>query len=117
MQKNSSRMKRIADLIQITLAEIIQKELEEHLPSMITITDAEVSRDLSHAKIFVSVLDEKKAKETVKELNNAAKFLRYSLAHSIKLRVTPALRFYYDDTAVRGSHLDALINQALKQKS
>ena len=83
---------------------------------MITITGVNVSHDLAYAKIFVSVLEEDKAKETLVALNNAAKYLRYSLANAIELRVTPELKFVYDDSSVRGSRITSLINSALKKE-
>jgi ribosome-binding factor A len=81
---------------------------------MVTVTDVEVAPDLSHARVFVSVLEDDKVKETVAALNGAAKTLRYALAHAVKLRVTPDLKFIYDDSTVRGNRISSLIHDALK---
>lgn len=115
MPKNYTRKQRVADVIQTALADILQKSAKDLRFGLITITSVDVARDLSFAKIFVSVLEEDKAIETLKALNNAAKYLRYELANAIKLRVTPELRFIYDDSSVRGHRINALINDAFKE--
>jgi ribosome-binding factor A len=115
MAKRNNRSKRINDLIQTALAEIIQREAKDLRFGMITITDVSVTHDLAHAKIFVSVLDDSKAAEVLAALNNAAKYLRYSLANAVELRVTPELKFIYDDSIVRGHRISSLINNALKK--
>jgi len=115
MPKNFTRKQRVADVIQTALADILQKSAQDLRFGMITVTSVDVARDLSFAKIFVSVLEEDKAVESLKALNNAAKYLRYELANAIKLRVTPELRFVYDDSSVRGHRINALINDAFKE--
>lgn len=116
MPKGYSRIQRVADVIQTALAEILQREAEDLKSGMVTVTGVDVAHDMSFAKVFVSVLDENKAKETLATLNEAAKYLRYELAHAVVLRVTPELKFVYDDSAVRGSRISSLINDALKDK-
>lgn len=113
-RKAYSRIQRIGDLIQTALAEILQREAVDKNFGIVTVTDVSVAQDLSHAKVFVSVLDETKAKETLKRLNEATKYLRYELAHAVKIRVTPELKFVYDDSTVRGNRISSLINDALK---
>jgi ribosome-binding factor A len=115
MSKGFKRGQRINDLIQTTLAEIIQREAKDLRFGMITITGVSVSHDLAFAKVYVSVLEEDKASETLVALNNAAKYLRYELANAVELRVTPELKFIYDDSSVRGSRISSLINKALKK--
>src|SRR5258708_1923512 len=102
MAKGFKREQRINDLIQTALAEIILRSAKDLRFGMITLTGVNVSHDLAYAKVFVSVLEEEKAKETLAALNNAAKYLRYSLANAVELRVTPELKFVYDDSSVRG---------------
>lgn len=115
MAKGYARVERVADLIQAALADILQKEAHDDRFGLVSITDVIVAKDFSSARIYVSVLDEAKAKETVVALNQAAKFLRYRLAQEIDLRMTPTLKFFYDDTAVRGDRISSLINSALKK--
>ncbi len=115
MPKSFKRTQRINELIQTTLAEIIQRDAKDLRFGMITLTGVSVAHDLSYAKVFVSVLEEEKATETLDVLNKAAKYLRCELANAVKLRVTPELKFIYDDSTLRGSRISSLINNALKK--
>ena len=90
--KGYNRTQRLADLIQTALAEIIRKDERTSSLGMITVTGVEVARDLSFAKVFISVLQDEKAIEIVKKLNEEMKYLRYSLANAVELRVTPELK-------------------------
>jgi ribosome-binding factor A len=112
-----TRMQRVAGLVQTTLADILLKESEDARFHMVTITSVGLARDMSSAKVFVSVWEDDKAKEIVAALNNAAKYFRHALAKSkIEMRVIPELKFVYDDSIARGSRIDSLLNQALKDK-
>ncbi len=115
MPKNYSRTQRVGDLIQTALADILQVHAKDLQCGLTTIISVKVSADMSFAKIYVSVLEDEKAVEVIATLNKAAKFLRYELANAVELRITPELRFYYDDSIVRGSRISSLINDALKK--
>lgn len=109
------RMQRIADLIRTTLAEILLQEDDRRFHE-VTLTRVTVSRDLNHAKIYVSFMPGVNAEEMIEVLNAHAKPLRYHLAQAIKLRVTPELRFYFDDSNLKGQRIVELLNKALKGK-
>jgi ribosome-binding factor A len=113
-RKNISRPRRVGDLIQVELAKIIQEEMAGSPFGMITVLEVMISPDLSHAKVFVSVLDSEKANELIDVLNRLSKHFRFQLARHVKLRIIPVLRFIYDDTATRGQHISSLIDKALK---
>jgi ribosome-binding factor A len=116
MPKEFSRIKRVADLLQQELAPLLQAE-REHFPSkMVTISQITISKDLQHAKVFITVIepDQKIIDETLRILNERASEFRYELARSVNLRVTPRLWFVYD-TELQYSHdLTALINKAVQ---
>ena len=112
--KHYSRKQRVGDLIQTTLAEILQEHVKDARFGLITVTGVEVSPDFSHAKIYVSVLNEESAKEAIDVLNQSSREFRFELAHAINLRVTPDLKFFYDDSTVRGNRITSLISKALK---
>ncbi len=110
-----NRMDRVAGLVQTTLADILLKEAEDKRFNMVTITSVSLAKDMSSAKVFVSVWDDDQSTETVVALNKAAAYLRYALAQSkIEIRVIPQLKFVYDDSTVRGNRISSLLNQALK---
>jgi len=115
MPRGFSRVQRIAASIQTNLAEILLRDSEDPRFRLITITGVNLARDLSFAKVYVSILEEEKSKEIIAALNRAAKFFRFTLAHKIDLRVVPELRFYYDDSTVRGYHISSLLNATQKK--
>ena len=108
------RMQRIADLIRVTLSELLLQGMEEQRFHEVTITRVSVSRDMNHARVYVSFMPKVDVKAMTAALNGAAKSLRYRLAQAVELRVTPELRFYYDDSAVKGQRIQDLLNKALK---
>jgi ribosome-binding factor A len=113
MPQEYSRTLRIGEQIKRELADLIRK-LKDPRIGMITITDVEVSKDLSHAKVFYTVFGEEQViKDTQDGLQHASGFLRRELGRVLKVRITPHLHFFYDDTQTRGNRIDQLINQAL----
>src|SRR3989338_3337164 len=116
MQKDSNRPRRIAELLRRELAQLIPRELHHPLAQRITLTHAEMSRDLSSVRIYFTLLGGAEvAKEAAKALNHAAGFLRHALRDRVVLRSIPELRFYFDESVVRGAHLTSLIDQAIAE--
>lgn len=114
MKRRVNRGERIADLIQQSLAETLLKRVSDKRFQCVTITGVTIAKDLSFAKVFVSVLaEESDIKPIILALNNAAKLLRHHLAQDIQLRIVPELRFTYDESIARGSRISSLINDAL----
>jgi len=113
--KEFSRSRRVGEQIQRELAELVQRELKDPRLGMITISAVEVSRDMSVAKVFFTVLGDENhdEKQSLEGLANAAGFLRRELGHRMRLRSVPELRFHYDHSIEKGSRLSALINQAV----
>ncbi|WP_372861746.1 30S ribosome-binding factor RbfA [Spongiibacter sp.] len=114
--KEFSRTARIADFLKRELGTLIQLELRDPRIGMVSVTDAEVSRDLSHAKIYVTVMGKDSAEEAAEALaalNKAAGYLRSHIAKVNNARTTPQLRFFYDASIDRGQRLSALIQRAV----
>ena len=109
------RTLRVNEVIHSALALMIQRG-EAGDFSFVSITGVQVSQDLSFAKVFVSLLDEKIASDVITALNEEAKHLRHLLAGEIHLRVIPQLKFIYDDSIVRGNRMASLIDTVLKDK-
>ena len=130
----SSRAQRVGDQIQKELASLIQLEVSDPRIGMVSITGVEVSRDLSHAKVYVTVmntlsedasvnqltlsspgeLDRIEVEENIKALIKASGFLRTMLSKRLRTRSIPKLQFYYDNSIERGQQLSGLIDNALK---
>ena len=116
MPREFSRSRRVGEQIQRELAELVQRELKDPRLGMVTISAVEVSRDMGVAKVFVTVFGEGfDEKQTLEALNHANGFLRRELAHRMRLRTVPELRFQYDHSIEKGSQLSALINKAVAQ--
>lgn len=133
MPEMSARMQRVADQIQRELATLIQMEVSDPRVGMVSVTGVEVSRDLAHAKVYVTVLntlgedgdlnretladpgvlDQLEVQQNINALNKAAGYLRTLLAKRINLRSVPKLQFHYDASIQRGQELSSLIDSAL----
>jgi len=119
MAKEFSRTQRIGDQMQRELAQLIQREVKDPRLGLITITAVDVSRDLSHAKVFITVMgkddDEDAVKSSLRILNDASGFLRMQLGKAMKLRTVPQLHFNYDASVRRGVELTSLIERAVAE--
>ena len=80
------------------------------LPS-VSVSDVEVTRDMAHAKVFVTALQPEKAKEAMKALKALAPEIRYQLARAVKMRHVPELHFHYDDSVDKGERIDQLLRE------
>ena len=116
MKRASGRPQKLGDLIQRELSQLVQQELRDPRVGMITITSVDVSPDLSHAKVFFTLLDKQQLADARQGLKRAAGFLRSQLARRIKLYTTPELRFEYDASVERGDHLSRLIDSVRSKK-
>lgn len=108
------RLQRMADLIRTTLAHTILQDEFTHNFKDTVIQEVVLSKDLSLAKIYVSFIDAADHESSIVALNQAAKTLRYKLAQKCMLRITPALKFYYDDSSAQGQKITELLNQAIQ---
>ena len=113
MPKDYPRSDRISSQIQRDLARLVQAELKDPRLATPSILDVEVSKDLSHAKVFFSVLNAEDAEETLIALRSASGFLQREIGKTLKARITPRLSFVYDDTDIRGRQLSELIDSVI----
>jgi len=115
VKKGQGRPERLGDLIQREVSELIRLELRDPRVGMITITSVDVSPDMSHARLFFTLLEKEKLADTLQGLKRSAGFLRSQLARRIKMYSTPELRFEYDESVERGDHISRLINSVSKK--
>jgi len=111
--RDFKRSERVAGQLRRDLAKLIQQEIKDPEVGFVSLSDVEVTRDLSHAKVFITVFEPEKAKESLKALRRAATFLRLRLAQELRLRHVPELHFVHDDSVEKGSRIDELISKAL----
>jgi len=116
MPKEFPRTRRIAEQLQRELAQLIREEVHDPRVGMVTVAEVRVSRDLSHARVFLTVLDQAHdPQSSVAVLNRAAGFLRHGLSKRMATRSVPHLRFVYDETVEKGVHLASLIDRAVAE--
>ena len=116
MKRGQGRPQKLGDQIQRELSDLLARELRDPRVGMITITSVDVSPDISHAKVFFTMLEKEKLEDTIHGLRRAAGFLRSQLARRIKLYTTPELRFEYDESVERGDYLSRLIDSVIPKK-
>ena len=109
------RERRIGQEMQRLLPDLIRKEVKDpRVTGLVTITAVEVSPDLAHAKVFVTVLSpQETAEATLEGINHCGSCLRSQLSHQMRVRTVPALRFVYDHSVDRGIRLTRLIESAV----
>jgi ribosome-binding factor A len=111
MSHDSKRTHVISEMIQRKLSQIIREEVRDpRLPKLITISGVNVARDLGHAKIYFTVLQED-SDLVATILNKASSYLRTALARSSKQRTVPQLHFVYDTSVDYGRRLSRLIDE------
>ncbi len=136
MAKVSPRVQRVADQLQRELAMLIQTEVNDPRVGMVSVTSVKVSRDLAYADVYVTVmgsvdgaaalapgvtldqadeLDKLEIQASVKALNSAAGFLRTLLSKRLSLRITPKLKFHFDESVAQGQYLSSLIDRAIAE--
>ena len=134
MPEMSARKQRVADQIQREIATLIQMEVNDPRVGMVSVTGVDVSRDLAHAKVYVTVLntlsedgdlnsstltepgalDKLEVEQNLNALNKASGYLRTLLAKRLNTRSVPKLQFHYDASITRGQQLSSLIDSALR---
>lgn len=111
---NSRRIEKVSSLIKREVSQMLISGIKDDRvgAGMVSITHVQVSGDLQHAKIFVSIYGTPEAKEeTMAGLKACTPFVRRSLGQKINLRHTPALSFFEDVSLEKGDQLIQLINR------
>ena len=111
----SVRLARLRELFKIEVSAILQREMKDPRIGFVSVTDVELSMDLRHAKVFVSILGDAEAKvETMATLGNAQGFVRRELARRIRLRFIPAIHFKLDESIERGVRVQRLLRRVIE---
>lgn len=114
----SNRVHRVEDLLQRILAECLQREIKDPRLKQLTISEVQVSKDLSFATVYVSSFENLEPADLtamMKVLQAAKGVFRHKIAEEGGLRIIPDLRFIYDNSSERGSRIEALLHQAFNK--
>lgn len=116
MRKNSIKNTRINGEVHKELSKVISQEIKDpRIDPMTSVIDVEVTPDLKHAKVYISVYgDEEKKMATLEGLRSATPFIRKHLASTINLRNTPELTFLIDESIEYGVNMSKLIDEVNK---
>jgi len=110
MLREGSRHLRVATELTRVVNELLQAEVKDPRLLGVRISDAEVSKDLSFARLFYATLDPNQDCEPVEQaLRKAAGFLRTRVGQEVRMRRTPELRFVHDEAARRGAEVSRLL--------
>jgi len=110
------RHERLADQIRTEIASLIEGELKDPRIGFVTVTHVEVSPDLGHARVFVSVLGDDEAREqSMAGLGSAAGYVRRAVAQRLRLRRAPELLFAFDAGAEKAERIEDLLNRLRRE--
>ncbi|MDQ0416885.1 ribosome-binding factor A [Croceifilum oryzae] len=105
------RVSRVGEQIKKELSLIVQQELKDPRIGFVTITDVEMSGDLSIAKIYISVFGSAEQKQdSLHGLEKAKGFLRSEVGRRVHMRHTPELVFVMDESLEHHAHISKLLN-------
>jgi ribosome-binding factor A len=113
MPREFNRSERVAGQIRRELAKVIQQDLKDPDVGFISLSDVEVTRDLAHAKVFITVFESDKAAGSIAALKRAAGYLRNRLGQEMHIRSVPQLHFHHDASVETGQRMDSLIEAAV----
>ena len=110
----SDRLRRVNEAVRQVLSDAITQDLKDPRVGFVTVTAVDVSPDLRHARVYVSVLGEDSAKEdSLTGLRAAHGYLQRRIAGELRLKHTPTLNFAIDDSIERGMRISELIDREL----
>lgn len=110
------RRYRVADQIQRELGELMRGVKDPRVQGMVTVSGVDVSPDLRHAKVFVTVLETDDPESTVSALNRASSYLRSRLGNRLELRGVPRLVFHYDASLDQAERVERLLRDNIDKK-
>lgn len=117
MKKVNTRATRMADQIHKDITEILRHKVKDPRINWVTINDVEVANDYSLAKIYYTVLEKSQQAPVAKALESAKGFIRSELSKGLTTYTVPQLRFIFDESLERGSHILSLISKAADEYS
>lgn len=116
---NSRRVARVAALIKREVSQMLLSEIKDDRvgAGMVSVTDVDVSGDLQHAKIFVSIYGSEEAKEeTMDGLESSVNYVRKELGSRMQLRRTPSIKFIEDRSLERGDSMLNLLDKISQER-
>ncbi len=113
----SLRSERVGEQLKKEISEIINQKLKNPNVGFVTVTEVEVTGDLSLASVYVTVLgEEKERKKSLEGLEKSKGFIKSEIAHRMDLRIVPDLKFKYDESIDYGNKIERMIAELNRDK-
>ncbi len=107
---SNMRAERVGEQMKQEIMDIVNNKVKDPRVGFLTITDVELTNDLSHAKVYLTVLGSKKEVDnTFKALEKAKGFIKSELGSRMRLRIIPDLTFEYDESIEYGNTIERMI--------
>ncbi len=112
------RTDRLNSLIKEVISEVIRKDVKNpHVNELLTVTHVDITKDLHHAKVYVSVIGtEQQKKDTIAALQSAAGFIAVNSSKKMTIRYFPALTFILDESVDKQMRIEMLLHQISAEK-
>lgn len=108
----SNRLLKINSEIQKAISETLLFDLNNpNITGIVSVTKVDTSNDLSHCKVYISIAEKEKQQDVFNEIKKSASFIRKNLAKKVRLRKTPLLEFYLDNTFENAQKIDNMIEK------
>jgi ribosome-binding factor A len=112
----SVRTEKVASLLKHEIGEIFQRNFSMEKFGLVTVTEVRVSPDLKIAKVYVSIFgDTERKQQTMELLEGQKSFVRSQVGQHVRLKFTPSLLFFLDDSLDRAMHISSLLNRIHKK--
>ena len=113
----SKRSERVGDLILEFVSQLLAREINDPRVGVVTLTGAQVSKDLKHATVYFSILAGGQEKqEVLAGLRSATGFIRTKIGKELRLRYVPDLEFVHDETQATAQRIEELLRQVSEEK-
>jgi ribosome-binding factor A len=108
----TTRQEKLVGLLKEEVSEILRREIKDPRLGFFTIIDAEISPDLRHAKVFVSIMGtEEERKQSMEVLKHAQHFVRQEFGKRVRMKVLPDIQFYKDETVDKSVRMLELLEE------
>jgi len=109
---SSDRMRRVDEAVGQVVGDAVAHDLKDPRVGFVTVTDVKTSSDLRHARVYVSVLGDRKTREaSIAGLESARGFLQRKLSRELRMKNTPELQFALDQTTENAFRLEKIIRR------
>ena len=105
----SIKIDRLEHLFVEKISEILRTEIKDERIHFVTVTAAKITNDLSFAKVYVTILDDKMRDSMLKQLNKASNFIERELSKRIEIRKMPNITFVYDESIEYATNIENII--------